>query len=254
MINEALFESKPANYQDLEEILYTYTDGFTKEEGEYPLDTRKEREEAARILNKYYEEVEKNDLDYDRKNEGGTVDYKVKFKTPKLEVTPDKDPENFNQFVDDSFEDSPVFEALLEEDYMENDIDEAIEKHDTLNPDLWDENNELLPDVKEKLQEIVNKFISNLEENDIKLDVEDICIIGSNASYNYNDQSDIDLHIIADPSVYSDEDLALKIYLAYKSLFNNKYDPLIRGHEVEIYVEPHEVQANSKGIYSLNNG
>lgn len=124
MINEALFESKPANYQDLEEILYTYTDGFTKEEGEYPLDTRKEREEAARILNKYYEEVEKNDLDYDRKNEGGTVDYKVKFKTPKLEVTPDKDPENFNQFVDDSFEDSPVFEALLEKDYY----DEALEK------------------------------------------------------------------------------------------------------------------------------
>ena len=134
-------------------------------------------------------------------------------------------------------------------------MDEAmIEKHDQLNPKLWDKNNELRPEVKEKLNEIVNKFEDNLKDNEVDLDIEDVCIIGSNASYNYNDTSDIDLHIIADTSIYSDEDLALKTYLAYKSLFNDKYDPTVRGIDVEVYVEPHEVHANSKGIYSLNNG
>ena len=133
-------------------------------------------------------------------------------------------------------------------------LEEEIQKHDTLNPDLWDENNELLPEVKDKLEDITDRFNDALKNDGIELDILDVVIIGSNASYNYNDASDIDLHIIADTSVYDNEDLALKIYLAYKALFNNKYDPKIRNHEVEVYVEPYEVHANSKGIYSLNNG
>ena len=131
---------------------------------------------------------------------------------------------------------------------------EAIEKHDTLNPNLWDDNNELLPEVRETLNLIVDKFNDNLKDDGIDLDILDVVIIGSNASYNYNPTSDIDLHIIADTSIYEDEDLALKAYQAYKSLFNNRYDPMIRDSEVEIYVEPYEVRANSKGIYSLNTG
>jgi len=134
-------------------------------------------------------------------------------------------------------------------------VDEAIEKHDTLNPKLWDENNELKPDVREKIEEIVQKFDNNLKENDVELDVKDITIIGSNANYNYSPDSDVDIHIIADTSVYPDqEDLAMKVYLAYKSLFNNKYDPTLNGIEAEIYVEPDEVHANSNGVYSLKNG
>ena len=132
---------------------------------------------------------------------------------------------------------------------------EAIEKHDKLNPKLWTSNNELKPEVKSKIREIVQKFDDNLKENDVELDVKDICIIGSNANYNYTPDSDVDIHIIADTSVYPDqEDLAMKVYLAYKSLFNQKYDPMLNGIEAEIYVEPDSVKANSNGVYSLNNG
>lgn len=133
-------------------------------------------------------------------------------------------------------------------------LDEAIEKHEELNPDLW-ENNEIKPEVKEKLSEIVQKFSDNLKENDIELDIKDIVIIGSNANYNYTEHSDIDTHIVADMTPYKgDADLAMKLYGAHKRLFNNKYDPTIYGHEVEIYVEPEQIRANSNGIYSLNTG
>ncbi|MBR4396903.1 MAG: hypothetical protein IKS93_03515, partial [Methanobrevibacter sp.] len=98
----------------------------------------------------------------------------------------------------------------------------------------------------------------------------------SNASYNFTDKSDIDLHILADLSVYDGmEDLAQKLYNAYKTLWNNKFDPMIYGHEVEIYVEPSDTyekepeveteieslteslildEAISNGVYSLYNG
>lgn len=119
------------------------------------------------------------------------------------------------------------------------DVNESVEKHDTLNQKIFN-GDELDPEVKEKLLEIVDRFKYNLEENDIKLDIKDVRIIGSNASYNYTDKSDIDLHIFADLSVYPDQEvLAQKVYDAYKALWNNKFDPIIRGHEVEIYVEPY---------------
>lgn len=119
------------------------------------------------------------------------------------------------------------------------DFDESVEKHDTLNQKIFN-GDELDPEVKDKLLEIVDNFKSALEQDGVKLDIKDVRIIGSNASYNYTAQSDIDLHIFADLSVYPDhEDLAEKIYNAYKSLWNNKYDPIIKGHQVEIYVEPY---------------
>lgn len=131
---------------------------------------------------------------------------------------------------------------------------EALEKHDELNPDLW-EDNELKPNVKEKLEEIVDKFVENLAEDDIKISVDDIVLVGSNANYNYTEHSDIDTHIVANMDIYKEqEDLAIKLYDAYKRLFNNKYDPTIYGHEVELYVEPDKIRANSNGMYSLNTG
>jgi len=40
--------------------------------------------------------------------------------------------------------------------------------------------------------------------------------------------------------------LAEIIYNAYRRIFNDKFDPMIRGHEVEIYVEPFEDENENK--------
>ena len=212
------------NYRDIYTTLYDYTDGFRADSGEFIASDKVELENATSILKNHY------DIDdtYDKKQIDGT-NYKIIF-------TKNLDPDVANS--------GPIGKGL----------GEALEKHDELNPDLW-ENDELKSEVKNKLLEIVDKFKENLSEDAIELDVKDIVIIGSNANYNYTDQSDIDLHIVADTSVYEDQkELAVKLYDAYKRLFNNKYDPTIYGHEVEIYVEPDNIRANSNGMYSLNSG
>ena len=72
------------------------------------------------------------------------------------------------------------------------------------------------------------------------MDINDIIIVGSNANYNYGDNSDIDLHIVADLSSFKgrEKELAATVYNCFRRIFNDKFDPKIRGHEVELYVEP----------------
>lgn len=155
-------------------------------------------------------------------------------------------------FAHDS--DSPnVVKGLLKETAKEG-LEEAVEIHDTLNPKIWTEE-ELKPEVKEKILAIVQKFKELLALDKVDLKIEDIYLLGSNANYNYNEDSDLDIHIIADESFDCSEEHLGIIYNAYKTLFNNKYDITIKGINVEIYVENKAALTNvSSGIYSLNNG
>lgn len=134
-------------------------------------------------------------------------------------------------------------------------INEKLEIHSELNPKLWGKDNKLLPEVEGKVREIVDYFIEQLAEDDVKLTPADIYIIGSNANFNYNESSDLDIHIIADESFdCSDKHLAI-IYNAYKSLFNNKYDISVNGVNAEIYVDNKDaLNHKSAGVYSLNDG
>ena len=133
---------------------------------------------------------------------------------------------------------------------------ESIEKHDELNSKLWDlETKELRPEVKETINNIANEYVDLLNENDIKIKLLDTLLGGSNASYNYTENSDLDLHLIADTSVVDcPKEILSKLYDAYKSIFNDKYNINIRKINVEVYVEPDKTQAESNGIYSLKDG
>lgn len=130
-------------------------------------------------------------------------------------------------------------------------LNEEIKINDTLNKDLWDDNNELKEEVKDKLLDIADAFLDDLKEDGIDIQVEDIRLLGSNANYNYTDQSDLDLHIVAqiDPEKYEQQ-----LYNCYKTIFNNKYDIKIKGREVEVYVEDVKAPAKSNGVYSLYTG
>lgn len=55
--------------------------------------------------------------------------------------------------------------SLLEDFYEED-----IEKHDELNPKLFD-GDKLKPEVVEKINEIVDTFLDSLAEDNIKIDV-----------------------------------------------------------------------------------
>lgn len=119
-----------------------------------------------------------------------------------------------------------------------NNIREDIEKHDELNPKLWDENGNLKPEVREKILEIAKEFTDGLKEDGIKFDLKDIRLVGSNCSYNYTDKSDLDVHLIMDTdSLECPDDLYPLLYSAYRSLFNGKMDIDFYGIPVELYVE-----------------
>lgn len=137
-------------------------------------------------------------------------------------------------------------------DGLLQDIEESYQVSEQLNPKLWQQDGTLRPEVHDKLIEIQDQFIEELNENNIPVAVLDAWIVGSNASYNYTDQSDLDLHIIVDSNASSCDAAVLQIlYNYFKSNFNSKYDISIHGIDVELYIEDVNSNAVSNGIYSL---
>lgn len=130
-------------------------------------------------------------------------------------------------------------------------MNETIEKHDTLNQKLFD-GMQLKPEVRKKAEEVVNEFLRILAEDEVKITVRDVILTGSNASYNYTKDSDIDLHILAKTIDLDDpEKLYSKLYNCYRRIFESKFDISFYGIPVEVYVETEDNPVVSNGIYSV---
>tara|TARA_R110001606_G_scaffold39676_4_gene109119 strand:- start:389 stop:1192 length:804 start_codon:yes stop_codon:yes gene_type:complete len=119
---------------------------------------------------------------------------------------------------------------------------------DELFPKFW-KNNNLNPIVGRKLMEIADEVIKSL---DLGIDVEDVVVTGSIASYNWHSLSDIDLHIMLDFEKIDDNfDLVKRMLDQIRINWNKKHNILIANKEVELYfqhyTEPHE----ANGIWSL---
>lgn len=120
--------------------------------------------------------------------------------------------------------------------------------HDELNPVLWD-GNTLRDEVRTKILDLVKEFQSTL---DIPLTILDINIVGSNASYNYTDKSDVDVHIVTNFEEYGYPQKFVEAAMnSFKSNFNTKYDVTYGGFNVEVYVEDVKSAPQSNGIYSV---
>lgn len=130
-------------------------------------------------------------------------------------------------------------------------INEAYELHDTLNPKLFDlETNKLKLEVLQKLNEIYEEFLKQIDP--LTLSVADVQFVGSNAGYNYNEKSDIDLHVIVNFDLnYIDNELLQSIYNDKKNDFNKKYDLEIYNIPVEVYIEDIKSMNATNGIYSI---
>jgi len=129
-------------------------------------------------------------------------------------------------------------------------ITEALEVHETLNNKIFD--GEILrADVRNALYNIANTFIEDIKQNNIPIEVVDIWLVGSNASYNYSDHSDVDLHIIVDTDNFDCTGLLNIVYNYVKSDFNKNHDITVKGIPVEVYIEDQNASAITNGIYSI---
>ena len=117
-----------------------------------------------------------------------------------------------------------------------------------LNPKLW-EDKKLKRDVREAIIDIVSEFMDNLI---IPVEILDVRVVGSNASYNYTEHSDLDVHIISDLElVGSPTEIVQALYNSERSNFNRTHNIKIKGIDVELYVEDVNSSVTSNGIYSV---
>jgi len=133
---------------------------------------------------------------------------------------------------------------------LEEDVEpESFEVHDTLESQIWLDDDQLLPDVRERLLQIAFDFVDAME---IQATPVDIRLTGSLANYNWSKYSDIDLHIVIDfKNLDSDPEMVKKFFDAYRLRWNDKHYITIYGYEVEIYVENVDETHHSSGIYSI---
>lgn len=117
-----------------------------------------------------------------------------------------------------------------------------------LNPKLW-EDKKLKRDVREAIIDIVSEFMDNLI---IPVEILDVRVVGSNASYNYTEHSDLDVHIISNLElVGSPTEIVQALYNSERSNFNRTHNIKIKGIDVELYVEDVNSSVTSNGIYSV---
>jgi len=137
---------------------------------------------------------------------------------------------------------------------------ESFEKHSYLNPDFWDESNNLKPKIARRLMKIAKRFLEGLElpvrhaagEGLMTALVEDVRFTGSLANYNWSKYSDIDLHIVVDFSKIDENvELVKGFFDAARMRWNDLHDITINGAEVEIYVENVGDVHHSSGLYSI---
>ncbi len=120
----------------------------------------------------------------------------------------------------------------------------------TLPEELWSSNEQLSPEIVRAALRIAQEYFEDLRL-DPNIKIKDITLTGSLASYNWSDVSDFDLHILIDFNKLGDREL-LEDYLRQKSrIWNMIHKILLKGYEVEIYVQDANEPHYSAGIYSL---
>jgi predicted nucleotidyltransferase len=117
-----------------------------------------------------------------------------------------------------------------------------------LHPDFWMEK-VLGPEVSKLLEQISKDILESMK---IDVQIKDIVLTGSIASYNWHSLSDIDLHIIFDfEDISEDFELVKRMLDQSRINWNKAHDIMIKDHEVELYFQDSNENHESSGIWSI---
>jgi len=128
-------------------------------------------------------------------------------------------------------------------------LNKITSKKDSLDPDLWDDEEKLNDEVKLKLLEIAKDFWNSIKKDGVKLI--DITVLGSSCNYFWSKNSDLDLHLVY--KTESDEindELLNEFFVLRSTSWNDKHDIEICDHPLEIFVKKDNA-GYSDSIYSL---
>ena len=145
-----------------------------------------------------------------------------------------------------------LFEELIEDKKGDNKIIKSFKSKDTLSNQIFEGDKGkfmMRDDIKTALLKIGDDFIESLG---VEFFIHDIVLTGSLANYNWSNFSDVDLHIVIDykESKYNSEILK-EFFDAKKNIWNEKHNIVIKGYDVELYVQDVNEEHVSSGVYSI---
>jgi predicted nucleotidyltransferase len=119
----------------------------------------------------------------------------------------------------------------------------------SLCPKLWDNLN-LNSEVRDNLLKIARDFY---DKTTLPAPIHDVTIMGSIANFNWNPDSDIDIHIMIDfNKLQMPKETSKQIVKSLSSQWNSEHDIIIKGHNVEInFQDISDTKPHVTGIYSL---
>ena len=127
----------------------------------------------------------------------------------------------------------------------------SIKFNDELNPLIWD-GDKMKEDVRKILLLNAKRFIELTDLENVKF--KDVILTGSMANYNYNDGSDLDVHIVFDFNQISENDNFISEFLLMKkAIWNDRFPIQVKGHDVEMYFQDDSEPHHSTGTFSLYN-
>lgn len=119
-----------------------------------------------------------------------------------------------------------------------------------LNSKIWDKDNNLQEDIRKKLLQISKIFLKDVET---PIEIKNIFLTGSLASYQWRATSDFDLHIIVNVTDEECMDTALDYFDTKSKIFNKEHEIFIKGYKVEVNLKTEENVLKDKGIYDIVN-
>ena len=125
----------------------------------------------------------------------------------------------------------------------------SLKLKNSLAPQLW-ENYKLYPEIADALYRIAKEFFEALQlDPDIQL--KDVTLTGSLATYNWSDLSDVDLHLLLDFQKLKDLPLMEAYFKEKTRNWNTTHKIMIKGYEVEVYIQDSNEPHYANGIYSI---
>jgi hypothetical protein len=152
-----------------------------------------------------------------------------------------------------------AYKGYLGKKYSESIVDVLLslvesDRKPNLDPNFFNSSHELLTNIRDTLQNLSVDVLNDLNTNlNINIIPTTTILTGSLCGFNWDDYSDIDLHILVDYSaipIYK-RDLIKKTLALYAKNWNTENQYTLHNRKLELYFQDSNEKHESPGIYDI---